>query len=805
MIGKTLSHYRIVEKIGAGGMGEVYRAHDERLERDVALKVLPVGILADESARRRFRREALALSKLNHPNIETVHDFHNDKGVDYLVMEYIPGVTLSDKLADGPLPEKEIVRLGVQIADGLAAAHQEGLVHRDIKPGNLRITPDGRLKILDFGLAKLVGRQGAEAATVDSITEKHFVAGTLPYMAPEQLLGEPLDGRTDIYAFGVVLFEMTTGRRPFQQTLSTALSDAIIHKPPPSPAELRPDASPRLQEIILKCMEKDPENRYQVAKDIGVDLRRLKEPSSVQTVQPAPPPPRMLDSVVALPSKVFASAEDSFLTDAIPNTISTYLAQVEGLEIKMPPTSGELERVGSDLEELADLFRVKGFVLSAVTAQADRLILALQLVEARSRRMLWSYEYEGLRANYIGLVREAAEGLRGALRPGAAPVKTATGIAATSEAELFYQRGLYYSDRYSHLRQSMDFDLAISALKRALELDPSFADAAGKISQLYVTQIQAGYPLEQVLPEIESWARRALELNPRTGTAWGAFCDAEMHRPRSSARKVVEYSLRAATLSPNDYLTQNQLNMTFLHGKSVVLSAEAALEVSRRNPLWHYPRLNGAVYLWALGRVEEALDLVEEVLRFEPDMPHALWEKPLFLLDLGRTAEAAELLKRLEALAAEHRVADLWVLLLRHGLALAQGNAEVAQLTLQPLLQILHSPQMPHHYRLNVGGVTLHSLARCRQYESVLDILSPPQETNLVFPYDWLLLGPHFSPMHSEPRFQQALARSRAGFEETLSIINEARTRGEFPSFLGKPLADLLARLGMAPSSAAPA
>jgi eukaryotic-like serine/threonine-protein kinase len=214
MIGKRVSHYRIEEQIGAGGMGVVYRAHDDELQRSVALKVLPPGLLAEESARRRFRKEALALAKLNHSNIATVHEFGNEQDLDFLVTEYIAGETLDQKLASGPLAEKEVVRLGSQLAQGLEAAHAEGIVHRDLKPGNLRITPDGRLKILDFGLAQLLPKAG-EADAAATLTQTQVLVGTLPYMAPEQLRGEENDERSDIWAAGAVLYEMATGRRAF--------------------------------------------------------------------------------------------------------------------------------------------------------------------------------------------------------------------------------------------------------------------------------------------------------------------------------------------------------------------------------------------------------------------------------------------------------------------------------------------------------------------------------------------------------------------------------------------------------------
>jgi len=230
LVGVELGHYRIVEKIGAGGMGEVYRARDEHLARDVAIKVLPAGTLNEESARKHFHKEALALSALNHPNIATVHDFDTQRGVDFLVMEYISGITLSEKLAAGPLPEKEVLRLGVQLAEGLSAAHDHGVVHRDLKPGNLRVTSDGRLKILDFGLAKLRLPVMSSTAT-ESLSETQTMAGTLPYMAPEQLLGADIDARTDIHAAGSVLYEMATGQRPFADVENSQLIGAILHRP----------------------------------------------------------------------------------------------------------------------------------------------------------------------------------------------------------------------------------------------------------------------------------------------------------------------------------------------------------------------------------------------------------------------------------------------------------------------------------------------------------------------------------------------------------------------------------------------
>jgi Tfp pilus assembly protein PilF/TolB-like protein len=274
MIGDRLSHYRLVEKIGAGGMGVVYRAHDEQLERDVAIKVLGAGMLADDGARKRFRKEALALAKLNHPNVAMVFEFGTQDGLDYLVTEFIPGVTLDAKISHNPLALKEVVDLGSQLAQGLAAAHQQGIVHRDLKPGNLRLTPDGRLKILDFGLAELAPKASDLGLTL-TVTQSTDVTGTVPYMAPEQLRAEPVDFRSDIWSAGAVLYEMATGKRPFVQTNGPLLMSAILNEDPEAPSKLNSRIPPGLENILLKALDKNPKRRYQSASELGVDLERV--------------------------------------------------------------------------------------------------------------------------------------------------------------------------------------------------------------------------------------------------------------------------------------------------------------------------------------------------------------------------------------------------------------------------------------------------------------------------------------------------------------------------------------------------
>ncbi len=286
MIGQTLGHYRILEKVAAGGMGVVYRAHDEQLERDVALKVLPTGTLSTDASRRQFRKEALALGKLSHPNIETVYEFDTQDGIDFLVMEYVPGNTLAERLATGAMPEKEVVALGMQIAAAMEEAHSRGIVHRDLKPRNIAITARGQAKVLDFGLAKLLPKMNE--VTSETLTDTQAGAGTLPYMPPEQLQGEPVDARADIYTIGAVLYEMATDRRAFPQELPSRVIDAVLHHPPVPPRALNSRISPELERIILKCLDKDPGRRFQSAKELLVDLRRLGTTSTAHSMPARP-------------------------------------------------------------------------------------------------------------------------------------------------------------------------------------------------------------------------------------------------------------------------------------------------------------------------------------------------------------------------------------------------------------------------------------------------------------------------------------------------------------------------------------
>src|SRR5208337_4001349 len=468
MIGQTFGHYRILERIGAGGMGEVYRARDERLGRDVAVKVLPPSLVPDEFVRKRLRKEAQALSKLNHPNIETLFELDSKDGAEFLVVEYVPGVTLSDRLAQGPLLEREIARLGVQLANGLAAAHSQGVVHCDLKPSNLRITPDGRLKILDFGIAKSlrVTRESSKYdVTTESTTGGQAMAGTLPYMAPEQLRSEPADARSDLYSAGAVLYEMATGQRAFRDEVAPRLTDAILHQTAVPPRAVNARISPELERIILKCLQKEPEDRYQSAAELEVDLRQLatiEVPRSGTAVRRLPiwrrhrgvatalalvlsailvglsvwrwreqqaggNGPGRIQSLAVLPlQNLSGDPQKDYIADGMTDLLIADLSQLSALRrVISRTTMMQYKGTRKPLPQIARELSVDVVIEGSVLSSDDRVRITAQLIQGATDKHLWGRSYERDTQDVLKLQGDVASAIADEIRIAVTPQERA--------------------------------------------------------------------------------------------------------------------------------------------------------------------------------------------------------------------------------------------------------------------------------------------------------------------------------------------------------------------------------------------
>ncbi len=572
--GGQIDHFRIDKLLGRGGMGEVFLATDLKLNRLIALKLLRKEISEDKVSAGRFRREALAASALSHPNICNVYDIGESNGRMYIAMEYIEEMSLVERIRDGPVETQEAIEIGIQIADALEEARKKNIVHRDIKSSNILLTNRKQVKLLDFGLAKMMESSAelSHLSTETRLTESGILMGTVSYMSPEQALGHSVDHRSDIFSFGVVLYEMLTARLPFSGSTQTEVIDAVLHKDPPPISRFNEKVPDALTRVIQKMLHKDVEERYQSVHEVWSDLRHVRGESVpvLQSSKPARPkrkqifvavaliavivaaalfilqrknsnqslPISHISSIVALPCKVYGASDVGYLTDAVPSTLSTLLGQVDGLETKMPPSSVEVDRVNGDMNKIADAYNVNAFVVSSITAEADRLTINLQLIEPRSRRVLWSSQYEGTRGSYNEMTRQAADGIREVLRPVSTTIASSNTLASTSEAELAFRQGLHYSYRYNNQKNTADFDAAFKSFKRALDLNPKFADAAAEIAWLYGFKSQADNQPDKWIAEANRWSRQALAINDRCSKAWSGLFG-------SGLADSLEYGLRA--------------------------------------------------------------------------------------------------------------------------------------------------------------------------------------------------------------------------------------------------------------------
>jgi serine/threonine-protein kinase len=582
--GEVLGHFRLVEQIGAGGMGIVFRARDLRLQRDVALKILNPKTLSDPSGRRRFRREALVLSRLNHPNVESVYEFPSDEGVDYIVMEFVPGTSLDDRLQRGPIPEAEAIALSVQLARGLAAAHARGIIHRDLKPGNLRVTPENVLKILDFGLSQLFASPDDETVTETVADSSHSVlGGTLPYMAPEQLQGKPPDTRSDVYSAGVVLYEMVTCSRPFIGR-GLVLHDAILGSPPPPPRQKQPDLSPQFESVILKCLEKDPNARYQSASELLAELSRVaaEQDISVKTERWSlkktsrrkvwgsvsavvvlaaiatgvfllrPPPVEAHQKIMAvLPfDAIGQNSATTALGAGLMETVATKLVEVGHDDTVQVVSPHELNQKG--VKTAADARREFGtdMVLEgSLQESGNELRITCNLVDSKTGRQLGARtitrdvnDIFNLQDETVNAALDMLASAKIKLQPQTSPTHPDTTPAAYEA----YVRGKGYLEEYE---KPENIEKGIAEFNSAIRLDPDYALAYAALGNAYSLGFHESSKGKDWLMHASENCEKSLSLNREL--LQGHICLANYYDQTGDYQKAVDEFRRAVRADPS--------------------------------------------------------------------------------------------------------------------------------------------------------------------------------------------------------------------------------------------------------------
>ena len=538
--GARLGPYEIVAPLGAGGMGEVYRARDTRLEREVAVKVLTGAAAYHEPAQARFRQEALALSRLNHPNIETVYDFGAHEGKDYLVLEFVPGETLSARIKRGVISEREAAELGAQIADALEEAHERGVLHRDLKPSNVVVTPKGRAKVLDFGLAKLL-EAASDLTQTEGLTQMGSTAGTLAYMAPEQLLGEVLDARTDLYGLGVVLYEMVTGTRPFQASLATALTNEILHSTVVPPRKHRPELSARAESVVMRSLERDRAKRYQTASELAGELRRLAagEPgrapgadaaAGAEGAGGAGAKERRITSIAVLPlENMSGDAEQEYFADGMTEELIASLAQVRALRIISRTSIMRYKGHRKSLAEIAAELNVDAVVEGSVRRAGNRVRITAQLIDAATDRHVWAKSYERDLTEVLALQGEVARAIVEEIQVTVTPQEESRlkdARAVHPGAYEAYLKGRFLIER----RTDDSLRRGLSLLEEAVGLDPSFLLAHVGVADAYnLMGFYAVHAPREVFPAAAVAARRALAIDPASAEALTSLAYVKMY------------------------------------------------------------------------------------------------------------------------------------------------------------------------------------------------------------------------------------------------------------------------------------
>jgi serine/threonine protein kinase/Flp pilus assembly protein TadD len=685
--GSRLGPYEIVGRLGAGGMGVVYRARDPRLGRDVAVKVLPDDVAADPERLRRFEREARAAGALDHPNVVTVHDLGNAAGTPFVVTELLEGETLRERLRSGALAPRKAVELAVQVARGLAAAHERGIVHRDLKPENLFLTRDGRVKILDFGLAtrRLPGAPGSAAQTLSRETSQGAIVGTLGYLSPEQARGQEADARSDIFALGAVLYEMLAGLPAFSRPSAAEALSAILREDPPA---LPPGTPGWLERIARRCLEKAPAERFAAARDLAFAL----EASGAEPTDPTPAGAPATRSVAVLPFKDLArSRDDAHLGIGLADATITELALVGALMVRPTAAILRYQERATDPQQAARELGVDAVVDGSFQRAGERLRVTVQLVSAEGRS-LWATKVDASLADVFRMQDEVSRRIAQALHVELSSgderrLAQAARNAPTGPAYEPYLRG-----RMSLFRGRLaGVNAAIDAFEQARDADPGFAPAWAALGDAYARMAFEHAPEGAWYERAQAACARALELDP--ALAEGRYLRGRLawspHARFDHATALAE-AAGALAAHPALLAARYLLGLVLFHVGLVEESEAEFGQALASDPGDQYARMHVASCRLHLGRFAEVVSLAQDGLR---DFPDRWWWSNLVLglLRLGRLEEAARSIDRLRRENPDYPQA----LSLGAVLAALQGDAARARRGIERTEQ---SPRELGHY-----------------------------------------------------------------------------------------------------------